>query len=92
MAAPEGRAAFCQDDIPVLTPLMKGSDLMDYELIINAISTLGFPIVVCAALFWYVNKQNENHKEEITALRTTIQENTTILHELKELIKIIAEK
>lgn len=71
---------------------MKGSDLMDYDIIINAISTLGFPIVVCAALFWYVNKQNENHKEEITALRTTIQENTTILHELKELIKMIAEK
>ena len=64
---------------------------MDYEMIINAISTLGFPIVVCAALFWYVNKQNENHKDEIAALRTTIQDNTNILHELKELIKVLAK-
>lgn len=64
---------------------------MDYEMIINAISTLGFPIVVCAALFWYVNKQNENHKDEIDALRTTIQDNTNILHELKELIKVLAK-
>ena len=65
---------------------------MDVELIMNAITTLGFPIVVCAALFWYINKQNENHKEEINALRTTITDNTTILHELKELIKAIASK
>lgn len=65
---------------------------MDYELIMNAITTLGFPIVVCADLFWYINKQNENHKEEINALRSTITENTNILHELKELIKAIASK
>lgn len=65
---------------------------MDYELIMNAITTLGFPIVVCAALFWYINKQNENHKEEINALRSTITENTNILHELKEFIKAIASK
>ncbi len=65
---------------------------MDPDIIMNAISTLGFPIVVCAALFWYINKQNENHKEEITALRSTIEENTNIIHEVKELIKLIAGK
>lgn len=65
---------------------------MDPDIIMNAISTLGFPIVVCAALFWYINKQNENHKDEITALRSTIEENTNIIHEVKELIKLIAGK
>ena len=76
-----------------LTPARYSRRLaMDYDILINAISTLGFPIVVSAALFWYVNRQQENHKEEITALRDTINENTTILHELKELIKVIAEK
>lgn len=64
---------------------------MDYDLLINAISTLGFPIIVACALFWYINKQNENHREEINALRDTIGENTNILHELKELIKVIAK-
>ena len=63
---------------------------MDPGIIENLISTLGFPIVVAGALFWYINKQNEDHKEEITALRGTISENTKILHELKELIKVIA--
>ena len=62
---------------------------MDPGIIENLISTLGFPIVVAGALFWYINKQNEDHKEEITALRGTISENTNILHELKELIKVI---
>lgn len=63
---------------------------MDPGIIENLISTLGFPIVVAVAMFWYINKQNEDHKEEITALRGTISENTNILHELKELIKVIA--
>jgi large-conductance mechanosensitive channel len=75
-----------------LTPARYSRRLaMDYDILINAISTIGFPIVVACALFWYINKQNENHKEEINALRDTIGENTNILHELKELIKVIAK-
>ena len=64
---------------------------MDIQMIMNMISTLGFPIVVAVALFWYINKQNESHKEEINSLRETIQDNTNILHELKELIKVLAK-
>ncbi len=64
---------------------------MDANMIMQAISTLGFPIIVACALFWYINKQNENHKEEILGLRETIQENTNILHELKELIKVLSK-
>ena len=75
-----------------LTPArIFGGDKMDMQLIMNMISTLGFPIVVAVALFWYINKQNENHKEEINGLRETIQDNTNILHELKELIKVLAK-
>lgn len=65
---------------------------MDYEMLSNFITTLGFPIVVCCALFWYVNKQSEAHKEEIDSLRTTIQDNTTLLHEVKELIAALIQK
>lgn len=64
--------------------------MTDPATIESVISNLGFPIAVACALFWYVNKQGENHKEEINALRETISENTTILHELKELIKSIS--
>lgn len=64
---------------------------MDFSIVIEFISTLGFPIVVACALFWYINKQNESHREEVNALRETIGENTKILHELKELIKAIVK-
>ncbi len=65
---------------------------MDYDVFINAISTLGFPIVVAAALFWYINKKDENHKEEINSLRQSLDRNTTILEELKTLINVITEQ
>lgn len=65
---------------------------MDYELLMNFITTLGFPIVVCCALFWYINKMNESHKEEIESLRLTISDNTTLLHEVKELISALIQR
>lgn len=64
---------------------------MEPSMVESLISTLGFPIAVSCALFWYINKQGESHKEEINALRETINENTNILHELKELIKTLAK-
>ena len=64
---------------------------MEPSVVESLVSSLGFPIAVSCALFWYINKQGESHKEEITALRETINENTNILHELKELIKTIAK-
>lgn len=65
---------------------------MDYDIIMQAITTVGFPIVVCAALFWYIYKKDEQHQKEVEALRQTITENTNIIHEVKELIKLIAGK
>ena len=65
---------------------------MDYDVFINAISTLGFPIVMAGALFWYINKKDENHKEEINSLRQSLDRNTTILEELKTLINVITEQ
>lgn len=66
--------------------------IMDYDVLMQFIQTLGFPIVVCCALFWYVNKQAESHKDEIDSLRETIQDNTTLLHEVKELISALIGK
>lgn len=71
---------------------MKEGVNMDYDIIMQAITTVGFPIVVCAALFWYIYKKDEQHHKEVEALRTTIAENTTLIREVKELIKLIAGK
>ena len=65
---------------------------MDVQVIGQLIATLGFPIVACCAMFWMVNKNEERHKEEIGDLRKTIEDNTSVLASLKELIKIIVDR
>lgn len=40
--------------------------------IITAISTVGFPIVMCGALFWYMIKQNEMHQTENREMKDAI--------------------
>lgn len=56
------------------------------EEIINIISTLGFPIAVCLLLFWYVNKIQDQHKEEINELKNVIENNTLVLQRLVDTI------
>ena len=48
---------------------------MDYNAVMQAISTVGFPIVACVFLF----KQNTKLSETIGDLKSTLTENTTLL-------------
>lgn len=45
---------------------------MTSQEIITAISTLGFPVCMCAALFWYMIDQNKKHSEESNSMREVI--------------------
>lgn len=65
---------------------------MDTNNIIQIVSSLGFPIVMCGALFWYMVKQRETHKEETDHLKDTIAENTKVLAELTTLIKVLTDE
>ncbi|UWI20460.1 MAG: BhlA holin family protein [Bacteriophage sp.] len=65
---------------------------MDANTIIQIVSSLGFPIVMCGALFWYMVKQREAHKEETEHLKDTLNENTKVLAELTTLIKILTNE
>lgn len=49
--------------------------------ITGAITSVGFPIVCCLLLFYF-------NKVEIEKLRETIEQNTKVLEQLKDLIKI----
>lgn len=55
---------------------------MDYQNLITAISTVGFPIVMCGALFWYMIQQREAHKEEINKMTEALNNNTLVLQKL----------
>lgn len=52
------------------------------EAIMTAVNTMGFPIVCCGALFWKINKQDSQHKEEMTQLSEVINKNTDAIKEL----------
>ena len=43
--------------------------MLDAEVIMNLISTLGFPIVCVLILFYYVKYQGDVHAQEIKELR-----------------------
>ncbi len=60
---------------------------MDYDVLINAISTIGFPIVMCGIMFWFLNKEQETHKSEMLALKDVIARNNEVLASLKQLIE-----
>lgn len=55
---------------------------MDINTIGAFISSYGFPIVACAALFWQNIKQEENHKETMNNLTKVIQENTAAINKI----------
>ena len=59
----------------------------DVNVIIQAISTVGFPIVMCGIMFWFLNKEQENHKAEMLSLKEVIAENNKVLEGLKQLIE-----
>lgn len=62
---------------------------MDLEIIMQAISTIGFPIACCIGLFWYLNAERESHKEETAALAKALNDNTLVMNELKTMLKLI---
>ena len=62
--------------------IMRGVLTLDFNAVVQAVSTIGFPIVMCLILMYYVNKQNEAHKNEIDDLRKTIEANTLVTQKL----------
>ena len=36
------------------------------------ISSVGFPICMCGAMFWYMMKENESHKAEASEIKSAI--------------------
>lgn len=53
---------------------------MDVGTVTQLVGSLGFPIVCCGALFWYLVKEKDAHKEEMEELRKSIEANTTAIN------------
>lgn len=55
---------------------------MDVQGITQIIGTLGFPIAVCLICFWWINKREQQHKDEVNELTKAIQNNTLVMQKL----------
>ena len=56
---------------------------MDANTIIQMVSSLGFPIVACGALFWLNMRIQDQHKEETDKITQALNNNTKEKGELK---------
>lgn len=55
---------------------------MDVTMVTQLVGSLGFPIVCCGALFWYLVKEKDAHKSEMEELRKSVDANTTAINSL----------
>ena len=71
---------------------------MDANAIISLITTVGFPIVMCGAMGWYVKHISDQHREDMSAERVqhaeevkatteAINNNTVALQKLTDYIE-----
>lgn len=55
---------------------------MDFSTVSQLISSVGFPIAACVALFWQMNRESTQHKEEMDALKESLNQNTLAITKL----------
>lgn len=72
---------------------------MEFNSLIDAISLVGFPIVMCIAVMFYVKyitdknteqieRMTERHHDEMTQITKAIENNTIALTQLAERLKV----
>lgn len=68
---------------------------MDFSSILQAIATIGFPIVACIGCAWFFNRINENyrqdlkeinaqHRDEMKSMTEALNNNTLALQKLTD--------
>lgn len=57
---------------------------MDANTVLQAISAVGFPIVMCLIMVKLVYNLQEQHTKEVESLRTSIDNNTKVLDNLMD--------
>lgn len=62
--------------------LSEGKEMENIDIVLNAITTVGFPIVMCGILLLYIYKSQKNHTEEVMQLTEAIQNNTVVMEKI----------
>lgn len=57
------------------------------DVIMQVVSTVGFPVAMSLVLLWFLKTEQENHKTEMMALKDVIAKNNEVLVSLKQLLE-----
>lgn len=60
---------------------------MDAQTFSQLISSVGFPIVACMIMWKSLQDSTAAHKEEMDGLKESLNKNTLVLSELKQMIE-----
>lgn len=58
------------------------------QTIMNAISSLGFPIVCCLIVLYMYWKSDQTHKAEVDKLSEAVQNNTVVMEKILERLEM----
>ena len=65
---------------------------MDSQAFSQLISSVGFPIVACMIMWKSLQDSTAAHKEEMNGLKESLNQNTLVLSELKQMLKDFKEE
>ena len=60
---------------------------MEASILVEIINSVGFPIGMCIALFWFCNNTLKGQQELLNQFKDTIRDNTEALRQLVEKAK-----
>ena len=64
---------------------------METQAFSQLISSVGFPIVACLIMWKSLQDSTAAHKEEMDGLKESLNQNTLVLSELKQMLKDFKE-
>ena len=64
---------------------------MDFNTLLQAITTVGFPIVMCVALLYEIKDMTTKHQEESKLFSDSMNKNTLVLQKLCDILGVERE-
>ena len=65
---------------------------MDFNTLLQAITTVGFPIVMCVALLYEIKDMTSKHQEESKLFSDSMNKNTLVLQKLCDILGVDREE
>lgn len=64
---------------------------MEIDVLLQAIATVGFPIVMCVALLYEIKDMTAKHQEETKLFSDSMNKNTLVLQKLCDVLGVERE-